>query len=245
MYGTGFMMKKRFTLIELLVVIAIIAILAAMLLPALQQARERGRQATCSNNFMTAGKCLNFYANDSNDMLPSGESSMWLTDDKASAMYGYWPSEKHKDNEFGAYRYGRKIVSRFVCPTAEPSNESLDWKDATGIYFTMAYNDCFSAWYVRTCNNPLRTKRTIFRFPSQLLLMGEGIYNAVEYYPFSKPERKKAMSTRHGSGTVANILFADLHVAPRKRTEIPDETYNSGCYTKAFWYSLSTTGSIK
>ena len=63
-------MKKRFTLIELLVVIAIIAILAAMLLPALSAARERAKSSNCVSRLKNLGVAVQLYADDFDSYIP-------------------------------------------------------------------------------------------------------------------------------------------------------------------------------
>jgi len=66
-----------FTLIELLVVIAIIAILAAMLLPALCKAKEAGKRANCISNMHQMGLGLLMYAEDNNGYIPRGNEPLW------------------------------------------------------------------------------------------------------------------------------------------------------------------------
>ena len=67
----GMLRCWAFTLIELLVVVAIIAILAAMLLPALMAAREKARRSACSTNLKQIGTAIEMYVSDYGQYYPS------------------------------------------------------------------------------------------------------------------------------------------------------------------------------
>ena len=83
-------MKKQFTLIELLVVIAIIAILAAMLLPALSKAKETARQIGCLSNTKQIGSGFGLYADDNNDWFPKDYGNVAVAGFPSIVFYDWW-----------------------------------------------------------------------------------------------------------------------------------------------------------
>ncbi len=241
------MKKSRFTLIELLIVIAIIAILAAMLLPALNKAREKARASECANTLKQFGQAFMFYINDYNDNLPIGRTYGASTNkywDKAARGEGFLqPYLKTVPGGIGIY-YGR-VSATTRGPMCCPSQAN----PASGTVYAYGYNDIIAESGVTSSSPYVITKQIMrkvsaFKKPSETCLVADGINTANgPYVDQSKQTGNYPVGYRHGGGGAfknsANVVFVEGHVASKKFGTIPDGYFpgNSFAMTLSYFWS--------
>ena len=201
--------KMIFTLIELLVVIAIIAILASMLLPALNKARERARTTLCANTLKQHGINLRGYAMSFGDFFPCGKIGS-----NADAT-AYWTvTLKNYDTSL-------KPV-HFSCPSDMIARLTLNHMKRS--YSVNGYIQ--SAYY-----GSLKKIRRASEFYMISERYGpEATVNRTDWASFFLGSQLVFM---HPSGNGANMLYADGHVTLRKVLPF-DSVYNTADHYRYF-----------
>jgi len=120
-----------FTLVEMLVVMAIVALLAAVLLPAMARAKDKSRTTQCTNNLRQWGLAFRMYADDNGDCLPRrGQGVQVLfqidrTDDWFNALPPYLGLASFEHLVATSNRPVAKAQSVFICPTAKDPGEQF------------------------------------------------------------------------------------------------------------------------
>jgi len=214
---------RAFTLIELLVVIAIIGILAAMLLPALNKAREKANQVSCMGNMRQWGLAMGMYCDDWNDYLPYEGSGAAIDNTfNLGAWYnvlsGYIGAPRlvdlYKSTPPRIPIPGQKSI--WMCPSDKVKVGATSLSAATP-YFGYGMNRVFQGRFPSPPGKGLR-KRSLADKPSQTVFLSESeangepvndAYSFTDGYFTGSKTSVANYKPRHSGGN--NFVFVDGH----------------------------------